>query len=525
MSSSKIVEQHIPCPVCPSSDAYCIYDDGHGYCYSCQHLYLPNNKNVMDDTVVTYEHLPHREIDKPTFRFYDVKTAVDKDGKPVRVGFRYSNGAYKIRLFDQKEFFSKPSPEGASISGAGLFGRDRFEIGSHKHVIITEGEYDALALYNATKVPTVSVQSSSSAVRDCTVDRAFLNSFERVYLAFDSDVPGRDATAAVSRLFDYDKVFDIRFTKYKDGNDYLLNGERDELVGLYHSAKRYSPENIISDLSAFGDILGERPERGVPYPWKTLDEMTYGIHRGQTILITAPEGIGKTEVMHAIEYQLLKETDANVGAIYLEEDKRRHLQALAGLVLKAPVHLPDSTCSPDQVRAAVEGLVRKDGRLHIYDHYGSDDADLLLDSIRYLVSACGCRYVMLDHISMVVSMGAERDERKALDRIMTKLEMMVKELNFALIVVSHVNDDGLTRGSRYISKIAHLRIDLKRNVLANDPITRNTTFLTVSKNRFGRKTGPAGALLFNLDTHSYEEIEYANDNDANSDGALRSSVF
>lgn len=473
----------------------------------------------MEDEVVTFEHLAHREIPKSAFKTYDVKTAIDKDGKPIRVGFRYPNGSYKIRLFDQKEFYSKPSPTGESISGAGLFGRDRFEIGSHKYVCITEGEYDALALHSVCGCPVVSVQSSSSAVRDCSNDRAYLNSFERVYLAFDNDVHGREATAAVARLFDYDKVFDIRFTKYKDSNEYLIRGERDELAGLYSSARRYSPENIIGDLSDFREILGQAPTMGVAYPWNTLTDMTYGIRTGETVLLTAPEGIGKTEVMHAIEHKLLAETDWNVGAIFLEEDKRRHLQALAGLVLKAPVHLPDSGYSTDQVRAAVEGLVRTDGRLLVYDHYGSDDPELLLDSIRYLVSARGCRCVLLDHISMVVSGGADRDERKALDRIMTKLEMMVKELDFALIVVSHVNDDGLTRGSRYISKIAHLRIDLKRDVLNADPIMRNTTYLTVSKNRYGRKTGPAGALLFNLDTHSYEEIEYANDNNPHHHGA------
>jgi hypothetical protein len=32
----KILEQHIPCPMCSSSDAYCIYSDGHGYCFSCR---------------------------------------------------------------------------------------------------------------------------------------------------------------------------------------------------------------------------------------------------------------------------------------------------------------------------------------------------------------------------------------------------------------------------------------------------------------------------------------------------------
>jgi twinkle protein len=528
--SSKFIRAE-QCPDCASrgrdtaKDNLAVYDDGHSYCFACGYKQLPEGYNNLDDTLVTYEFLPHREIPKSAFRHYDVKVAIDKDGKPLRIGFPYPNGSYKIRLFDQKEFFSKPSPSGESISGAGLFGRDRFEIGSHKHVIVTEGEYDALAIYSVLGVPTVSVQSSSSAVRDCTADRAFLNSFERVYLAFDGDVPGRDATAGVSRLFDYDKVFDIRFTKFKDGNEYLLNGCRDELAGLYHSAGKYCPENIISDLATFRELLGVAPERGVAYPWPTLDEMTLGMHRGQTILVTALEGVGKTEVMHALEYQLLSQTPDNVGAVFLEEDPTRNLQALSGLVLKAPVHLPDSGYSTDQVSAALESLVQRDGRLHVMDHYGDDDPEHLLETIRFLVAARGCTYVLLDHVGMVVSGGAAKDERKALDRIMTKLEMMVKELNFCLIVVSHVNDDGYTRGSRYISKIAHTRIDLFRDILADDPITKLKTYLTVSKNRYGRKTGRAGCLLFDLATHSYTEIEDDGPSNSNSDGAGRSSVF
>ena len=51
---------------------------------------------------------------------------------------------------------------------------------------------------------------------------------------------------------------------------------------------------------------------------------------------------------------------------------------------------------------------------------------------------------------------------RALDYLSTRLEMMVKELNYALIIVSHVNDFGQTRGSRYISKISDIRIDAEQ---------------------------------------------------------------
>jgi twinkle protein len=113
---------------------------------------------------------------------------------------------------------------------------------------------------------------------------------------------------------------------------------------------------------------------------------------------------------------------------------------------------------------------------------------------------------------MAVSGLAGEDERRALDYLSTRLEMMVKELDFALIIVSHVNDFGQTRGSRYISKIADIRIDATRDVLAHDASARNTTYLSVSKNRFSGMTGPAGKLIFNPATYTYtEEVDYGKD--------------
>ncbi len=93
--------------------------------------------------------------------------------------------------------------------------------------------------------------------------------------------------------------------------------------------------------------------------------------------------------------------------------------------------------------------------------------------------------------------------------------MMVKELDFSLIVVSHVNDEGLTRGSRNISKIADLRIDLTRDIQSADPVVRRTMHLMISKNRFCGRTGPAGTLLFDPETYTLsEDLGYgpANDN-------------
>lgn len=455
----------------------------------------------MDTGVYTYEYVPHRGLTRDTLKFYGIRTKIDEAGKPVSVGFPYENGAMKVRLLDKKEFYSQ-----GEMSKAGLFGRERFSAGSHKYVTITEGEYDAASLYQVLRSPVVSVHSSSSAVRDCIRDREWLQSFERIYLAFDNDGPGQKAAREVARLFDFAKVFHVKFSKYKDANEYLQHGEDIELRNIWANARKFVPEGIMSSQADFMAILKERPKAGVPvYPSRLLNEMTYGVRTGESVLITAQEGVGKTELMHHIEFNILKETKDAIGAIFLEEPKRRHLQALAGLELQAPVHLPDCVASDSELADALRRALVEDERLHLYSHFGSDEPGIIEDTIRFMVSALGCRYVLLDHISMVVSDLAGEDERKALDQLSTKLEMMVKGLDFSLIFVSHVNDSGQTRGSRYISKVADIRIDATRNINDPDPLERNTTYLTVSKNRFSGKTGPAGHLIFDPTTYMYHD--------------------
>lgn len=499
ISNQQLIQSHGPCSSCGSSDAKADYADGHGYCFSCNTYFPP--VNTAGD--YTYEYLPWRGITKETMAFYGVRSKIDIEGKPIELGFPYSQEAIKIRRFDTKAFYTK-----GEIGKAGLFGINKFAAGGSKHVTITEGEVDALSLYQVLKSPVVSVQSASSALRDCTVSRSYLNAFERIYLAFDNDAPGKDATRLVAKLFDPSKVFHVKFSNRKDANEYLDAGEAVELRNIWHNAKRYLPENLISSNEDFKRILEAEPQKGFPYPFKKLTDMTYGIRLGETVLFTAQEKVGKTEIMHFIEHKILKETDHNVGAIFLEEPQSRHLQALVGIEIGKPIHLPDHSINPSEAFDTLSKVLRMDDRLYLHTHFGSDDPEVLLDTVRYLVSACGCRFIIIDHLSILHSgLAGEGDERRLIDYISTRLEMMVKELNFALLCVMHVNDVGQTRGSRFPTKTFDITVSINRDLQHPDPIERTAWHLRVLFNRFSSTTGLAGKILFNRDTYSFTELE------------------
>lgn len=491
---SKVVEAHIACPVCPSSDAYCIYDDEHGHCYSCDYHYYPRgNYSLSSDH--TYEYLPRRNISKATHQFYNVLTKIDKDGKPVAVGYKYPSFT-KIRRLDRKEFYIEGEAK------AGLFGKDKFTTGSHDSVVITEGEDDALSIHEALHIPAVSVRSASSGKSDCAADFEWLQGFGRVYLAFDDDEVGRTCLRQCAALFDPLRVYVLKFAPKKDASDFLQAGEISELKEIYATARKYLPEQIISTLAEFRQALKKTKQAGVPYPVRSLNDKLYGIRTQESVLITAQTGVGKTELMHVIGHTLLEKTDDPVAIFALEEPDADYLRALAGTELQQPTHLPGTGISPDEQADAVDKLIKTDDRLYLYSQFGNDDPEVLTDLIRFLVVGRGVKWVVFDHLSMAVSgIGVEENERRALDFLSAKLEKMVKTLGFGLIFGSHVNDAGQTRGSRMIEKYCDIRIDLSRDI-ENDS---NITYFKILKNRPFSRTGSAGNATFNLHTRRFEQ--------------------
>jgi twinkle protein len=508
-----------------------VYEDGSCYCFSCKyyhrsylkHLTLSNTlesnyshrltfstlpeEETLSNTIgsMTQQYISWRGVTADTMRFYGAIADVNDEGRPVKLHFPYSDKGGKVRHIGQKDFYA----EGEFKDAPSLFGMGKFNAGQSRSVILTEGELDAMSAFQmlGRRVPAVSVRSGPSARKDCERARDWLNSFDHIYLCFDNDQVGKEAARDVAKLFDINKVKHVELTQFKDANEYLQADKSFEFDQVFKNAKSFKPKGIVSDYSAIADILSkESAKAAATYPFPTLQEMTYGIRHGELVLFTAQEKIGKTEVMRAIEYHLLKTTDDAIGVIHLEEGEKRATQGLVGYELGVPVHLPDAGVSVEDQVAAYKQLTKRDGRLHFYAHFGSDDPNTILDIIRYLVTVCHCKYIFLDHITMLVTGFEDEDERKKLDYISTRLAMMTRELDFTLFLVSHVNDDGKTRGSRNISKVADLIINLDRNIEGATLDERNTTVVTVRGNRFASRSGPAGYLWFDPKTHTISEL-------------------
>ena len=149
----------------------------------------------------------------------------------------------------------------------------------------------------------------------------------------------------------------------------------------------------------------------------------------------------------------------------------------------------------------------------MFDHWGSTNEDNLLSRIRYMAKGLDCKWIILDHLSIVVSDQSNGDERKAIDSIMTNLRKLVQETGIGLFLVSHLrrpdgkaHEDGgqislsQLRGSASIAQLSDMVIGLERDQQHSDHRVSNTTAVRVLKNRFAGLTGLACYLYYDGET-------------------------
>jgi len=257
--------------------------------------------------------------------------------------------------------------------------------------------------------------------------------------------------------------------------------------------KAYTCNTARRDTKTIREIT---PVESVPSRCITVDNDNHLYLCGEHYTVTH-----NTSLFRMFENHVFKTTKTPVGILHLEEDNGTTLRGIAAYYDEIPAHIQNSPVNNEEVLEVIKKINGEDdSRIFLRSSFDVEDEDEFIGGIRFLVSGCGCDVVFFDHISWLATGSDDQDERKKLDRISQRLKLLAKELNFCLVMISHVNDDGKTRGSRYITKVANTVIYLKRDKTHEDPEERNKMYFFIEKARLiGAKTGPAGYAVYDED--------------------------
>jgi twinkle protein len=359
-----------------------------------------------------------------------------------------------------------------------------------------------------SKYPCVSVTSgATSAVASIKKNLEYLQSFDHVRLCFDSDAPGQEAVAAVAGLFSPGKVSIVRKPKdIKDANEFLKLNKAEEYTRLWWNAELWTPQGIIPSGSLLDYLKNHKVPPSVSLPYNKLQAMIGGLRQSELVVVTAQTSVGKTSFLRELIYHMiLQDKSLKIGTMFNEETYRDSAMGLLSLHTNKRLDLPETKYDEEEFDAAFNELLI-DNSVYFYDHFGSTHIDEVEEKIKYYARGLGCKYFFLDHITMLATGGSGGDERRELDNIAYRLKNLTMELNIGMVCVVHKNRQGEIRGTAGIEQVANIVINLDRDIRSTEEQTRNTTALSVWKNRFSGRTGPAGFLSFNHETGRLEEL-------------------
>jgi len=538
INKNGFVKFHLPCPLCSSSDAVSVNADNSAYCFSCQEYIREydmelqpttnsNNeyevKDYMKDS--NYAEIIDRNISEQTCKKFGVTVKMDNMGTITNHYYPYHDTqgakiATKTRYTKLKEF----SIQG-NTKNSGLFGEHLFS--KNKYCIITEGELDCLSAYQMMlkgnyHTPVVSIKNGiSSAVKDIKTSLEWLeNNFDNVIINFDNDEQGRVGAMKVAELFSPGKCKVMHLPEgFKDASDCLTKNKIQIYNKTFWDAKVFAPDGIINANTLLDAVLKPITKSFVQYPFEGLNKITYGLRPSELVTFTAGSGLGKTQVMREVVHHIIKSTEDKIGLLMLEETPVITSKGLMSVEANQRLHLPDVHVSKEEMKTYFDATVGT-GRVFMFDHFGSNSIDNIVSRVRFLAKGLDCKYIVIDHISIIVSDQQHGDERRALDEIMTRLRTLVQETGVSMIVVSHLrrpegkgHEEGAStslsqlRGSASIGQLSDMVIGLERDAQNDDPDVRNTTRIRVLKNRFSGITGPCCDLKYDIDTGRLNEVK------------------
>ena len=546
--SSSIVSGNLPCPIegCKSSDAYALYDDGHGYCFSCERSTQPKSKKENEEVLelskknkedkkkiksfadaqaikeIKEEYqcrgFIERLIKKNIAEFYDCRVSFNEAGDLDTHYYPYHSAksgvisGYKCRKLPKK-FWSHGNVDN-------LFGQAHFPAGSGRKLIITEGELDAMAIAQANYeryerfYPVVSLPKGAKASEQDVINNlSWIRSFNEVVLFYDDDEKGQEAAKDHARIIGIDKCKIVMNCPEKDASALLLKEGPEAVRQAVWEAEEWTPANIMDMEELWEEMVNFSAKESIPYPtcMGQLNSKLKGRRTGEITTWISGTGAGKTTLIREIINYTRENTEDSVGIIALEENPGETARKLCAVYMSK--NLAEEDVTAEEMKPAFDFLF-KENRIRILNHFDSEGS--LMSTMEHM-ALMGCKWIVLDHITLFAAETSDgRNENAHVDKIMNDMRRLVKQRDVHLDIVSQLRkmgdsgksfEDGVMptlddiKGSGSIKQCSWNVIGFARNLNAENDLERNTIKLAVLKCRLSGLTGPLPPVYYSYATN------------------------
>jgi twinkle protein len=438
----------------------------------------------------------------------------------------------KIRGIEDKRHM-RLHPKGG---GWGLFGLNTIPADA-KEVVLTEGEFDAMAVHQATGVPAVSLPSGASSLSPAVLP--LLERFEKVYLWMDDDAAGRANQEAFARKLGLGRTVLVRSTgctsldstddhtgEAKDANDALL--KRFDLSRMLKSAK-HIPHQQILDLERMKDdvllyLRDPAARAGVQYSTLPgLNDVLKGHRRGEFSVLTGATGVGKTTLLMQLSLDLASQgVNTLWGSFEISNSRlvsqmfQQYVGGLSGIdsmrfladqqaqaspsaapPAPMPMPMPINTTAFEDAWADFEREIP----VSMMAFHGSTQVNEVVDVMRHAVYTQDVTHIILDNLQFMLSGQAAGIEKFELqEHVIATLRSFATEhsCHVTLVVHPRKEDDGAPLTTASIYGAAKVTQEADNVLILQNEFAGKPKYIDIKKNRFSGDLGQI-PVFFNKD--------------------------
>ena len=328
-----------------------------------------------------------------------------------------------------------------------LFGMDLCDT-NLQSIIISEGQIDALSLYEAGVRNVLSVPAGCENLKWVEECWDWLDQFDQIVLFGDNDVPGkRMVSQLVKRLGEgrckvvHDYPLNHEGHECKDANEILMECGDVALLDVLDSAKDVPVRGLIDLATVVPEDPTSIPRIKTNIP--ALDERIGGLRDGAVTVFSGRPGNGKSTVaglllLNAIEQGVnVCAYSGELGASEFQEWINLQAAGSDYITLKHdPVRGIQVPVVPEDVAEAIRNWYA--GKFFLFDNqqiFESNQSESIIEVFTTAVRRYGCKLFLVDNLMMVTS--DTDDETRAQGKFMNMVKRFANKYQVHVIIVAH----------------------------------------------------------------------------------------
>ena len=374
-------------------------------------------------------------------------------------------------------------------------------------VVVTEGEYDAMAVHQATKMPAISLPNGARSLPVQLLP--LLERFKKIYLWMDDDVAGQEGARLFAQKLGIGRCLLVSTRQGaaagpKDANDALRAGA--DLKKLLKDARPVPHKQILSF-----DDLREQVHREFTNPLQVaglqakllpgFTKILKGHRAGELSVYTGPTGMGKTTLLSLLSLDFaMQGVNTLWGSFELSNIRliKKMLNQYAGKNLAEGGNLADFDRVADEFRELP---------LYFLKFWGTTSMEAILEAMEYALYVHDVKHVVIDNLQFMCggrAVGA--DKFQVLDTALEQFRNFATQKNVHVSLVIHPRKQAehiqLNMSDVFGSAKAIQEAD---NVVILQNRGERGRYLEVKKNRFDGMTG-SFPIVFDRQNDRFREL-------------------